>query len=84
MINSSIEYLKGVGPQRASLISEELGINTLKDLLYFFPYRYVDRTHFYKINQIDNTSLDIQIIGSVKSIEEQGFGRKKKISCFFF
>ena len=83
MINSSIEYLKGVGPQRASLISEELGINTLKDLLYFFPYRYVDRTHFYKINQIDNTSLDIQIIGSVKSIEEQGFGRKKRLVVFF-
>ena len=47
MIDSSIEYLKGVGPQRASIIKEELGIKTLEDLLYF-SYRYIDRTNFIK------------------------------------
>ena len=50
MIYSSLEYLKGVGPQRASFLSEELGLKTLKDLVYFFPYRYIDRTNFHKIN----------------------------------
>ena len=77
MIDSSIEYLKGVGPQRASIINEELGIKTFEDLLYFFPYKYIDRTNFHKINQINSASLDIQIVGTVKSISEEGFGRKK-------
>ncbi len=83
MIDSSLEYLKGVGPQRASFLSEELGLKTLKDLIYFFPYRYIDRTNFHKINEIDNTNLDIQLIGSVKSIEEHGFGRKKRLVISF-
>jgi len=83
MINSSLEYLKGVGPQRASFLSEELGLTTLKDLIYFFPYRYIDRTKFHKINEIDNTNLDIQLIGLVKSIEEHGFGRKKRLVVLF-
>ena len=84
MIDSSIEYLKGVGPQRASIINEELGIKTLEDLLYFFPYRYIDRTNFHKINQINSTNLDIQIVGTVKSIKEEGFGRKKRLIVLFY
>ena len=84
MIDSSIEYLKGVGPQRASIINEELGIKTLEDLLYFFPYRYIDRTNFHKINQINSANLDIQIVGTVKSIKEEGFGRKKRLIVLFY
>ena len=83
MINSSLEYLKGVGPIRAALLNEELGLKTINDLIYFFPFRYVDRTKFHKINEIDNTNLDIQIIGYVKSIEEHGFGRKKRLVILF-
>ena len=84
MIDSSIEYLKGVGPQRASIINEELGIKTFEDLLYFFPYKYIDRTNFHKINQINSASLDIQIVGTVKSVSEEGFGRKKRLIVLFY
>ena len=83
MIDSSLEYLKGVGPQRASFLNEELGLKTLKDLIYFFPYRYIDRTKFHKINEIDNTNLDIQLLGSVKEVQEHGFGRKKRLVILF-
>ncbi len=83
MINSSLEYLKGVGSHRALLLFEELGLKTLKDLIYFFPFRYIDRTRFYKISEIEDVNLDIQLIGFVKSIEEQGFGRKKRLVVIF-
>ena len=83
MINSSLEYLKGVGPQKAIILNEELGLKSLKDLIYFFPYRYIDRTNFHKINEIDNTNLDIQLVGFVKSIQEHGFGRKKRLVVEF-
>ena len=64
-------------------MNEELGLKTINYLIYFFPFRYVDRTKFHKINEIDNTNLDIQIIGFVKSIEEHGFGRKKRLLILF-
>jgi len=83
MINSSLEYLKGVGPNRAALFNDELGLKTIQDLIYFFPFRYIDRTKFHKINEIDNANLDIQLVGFVKSIEDHGFGRKKRLVVLF-
>ena len=54
-LQSSIEYLKGVGPNRAELLKSELNIHTIYDLLNFFPFRYVDKTKFYKICELKNT-----------------------------
>ncbi len=58
---NSIEYLKGVGPVRAKLLNDELGIKVYKDLLYHFPFRYVDRTGFYKIKDIAVEGLTVQL-----------------------
>ena len=48
-LDTKIEYLKGVGPSRATLLQRELGIFTFRDLLVYYPFRYVDRTHFVNI-----------------------------------
>ena len=53
-LNNPVYYLKGVSNLRASIISAELGLSRLNDLLHFFPYRYIDRTKFYKINEKSN------------------------------
>jgi len=67
--NTSISYLKGVGPSRADLLKKELGIRTFGDLINFFPHRYIDRTQFYKINQLQQNSAEIQIVGKITSIK---------------
>ena len=81
--DSSLEYLKGVGPLRASLLYKELGLKSFKDLLYFFPFRYIDRSRFCQIKDINNANVDIQIYGEVKKIELQGFGKKKRLIVTF-
>ena len=52
LLEKPIEYLKGVGPNRGTLLRNELGINSCNDLLYHFPNRYVDRTRFYSIDEL--------------------------------
>jgi len=68
-LNTSISYLKGVGPSRADLLKTELGIYTFGDLLHFFPNRYIDRTQFLKINQLQQNTSEVQIIGKITSIK---------------
>lgn len=65
ILHTPISYLKGVGSQRAELLRNELGIVDFQDLLNLFPYRYVDRTRFYKINELHNNSSEIQVIGKI-------------------
>ena len=61
----SIEYLKGVGPERARLLNEELNISTFEQLLHFFPNRYIDRTKYYKIDELPKNNSEIQIKGRI-------------------
>ena len=68
-LNNPIYYIKGVSNVRASLISAELGLTKIIDLLHFFPYRYIDRTKFYKINALIDNNSDIQIIGRITYIK---------------
>lgn len=63
-----ITYLKGVGPSRAALLGQELGIYSYADLVNFFPFRYIDRSKFYKINELNATSAEVQIIGKINHI----------------
>ena len=56
-----IQFLQGVGPQRASLLEKELNIRSFKDLLYYFPYKYVDRSRIYTIAEIDGNMPYIQL-----------------------
>ena len=84
ILDTQIEFLKGVGPRRGSLLKKELSIYSFYDLLTFFPYRYVDRTKFYKINQITSFDIDVQLVGVVKRKKEMGVGRKKRLVVDFF
>lgn len=68
-LHTSIAYLKGVGPLRAELLKSELGIYTFGDLVHFFPNRYLDRTQFFKINQLQQNASEIQIIGKITAIK---------------
>ena len=68
-LHTSIEYIKGVGPNRAKLMNEELNISNYEDLLTFFPYRYIDRSKFYKISEIPKNNIEIQIIGQIIDIK---------------
>ena len=68
ILENPIEYLKGVGPTRAELLKKELSIYTYSDLLHHFPFRYIDRTKFYNINEIQKSNADVQIIGKFTEI----------------
>ena len=83
ILDTKIEFLKGVGPKRALLLNKELSIFSFLDLLTFFPYRYVDRSKFYKINQIRTFDINVQTIGFVKKKKVIGFGRKKRLVISF-
>ena len=68
-LQTSIEYLKGVGPNRADLLKKELKIFTFQDLLYFFPNRYIDRSRFYKISELPKNNSEVQLKGEITNIE---------------
>ena len=83
ILNTPIEFLKGVGPNRAKLIKDELKISNFKDLLFQFPYRYIDKTKYHKISEIDTINSEIQLIGEIKELKEVGVGSKKRlVVCF--
>jgi len=77
--SSPIEYLKGVGPQRAELLKKEAGIFTFGDLLSYFPFRYVDRTKFYKIREVTADLPYVQVRGKLVSIVVVGEKRSKRL-----
>ena len=83
VLNTSIEFLKGVGPNRAKLIKDELKISKFKDLLFQFPYRYIDKTKYHKISEIQSYNSEIQLIGTIKELKEVGIGSKKRLVANF-
>ena len=78
LLDTPIEYLKGVGPSRGQLLRKELGIHKYGDLVNFFPNRYIDRTRYYKINELQNTGSEVQIIGKIINIKTVEFAKNKK------
>ena len=84
LLLTPIEYLKGVGPNRGTLLRKELGIHKYSDLINFYPNRYIDRTRYYKINEIQNNVAEVQIIGKIINIKtvEFGKGRKRLVATF--
>ncbi|WP_269684656.1 ATP-dependent DNA helicase RecG [Flavobacterium lacustre] len=78
LLHTPIEYLKGVGPNRGELLRKELGIYKYQDLVNFFPNRYIDRTRYYKINELQNNIAEVQIIGKIINIKTVEFGRNQK------
>ena len=83
LFQTPIDYLKGVGPNRADLLKKELGIYTFQDLVNLFPNRYLDRTQFYKIDQLQRTSADVQIIGKLTNIKTVAQKRGKRLVANF-
>jgi ATP-dependent DNA helicase RecG len=77
---TKIEFLKGVGPQRAELLQKELRIFTYGDLIQHYPFRYLDRTQFYRVADLDESLPFIQLKGVVRSKELLGEGRKQRLS----
>lgn len=82
-LQTPIDYLKGVGPNRADLLRKELGINTYQDLINLFPNRYIDRTQYYKINQLQRNNADVQVIGKITSFKEVAQKRGKRLVATF-
>jgi len=82
-LQTPIDYLKGVGPNRATLLKKELGIHTFQDLLNLFPNRYLDRTQYYKIGQLQKTNAEVQIVGKITHIKTISQKRGKRLVATF-
>ena len=78
LLLTPIEYLKGVGPSRGTLLRKELGIHKYGDLINLYPNRYIDRTRYYKVNELQNTSAEVQIIGKIVHLKTVEFGKNRK------
>ena len=82
-LQTPIDYLKGVGPNRADLLRSELGIQTYQDLINLFPNRYIDRTRYYKINELQRNNAEVQIIGVITGFKEVAQKRGKRLVASF-
>ncbi|WP_316769710.1 ATP-dependent DNA helicase RecG [Pedobacter frigiditerrae] len=82
-LDTPLVYLKGVGPKRAELLQKELGMFTYEQLLNHYPFRYIDRTRFYKINELNPDMPLVQVIGRVTGKETIGEKHKKRIVIKF-
>ena len=82
-LDTDITYLSGVGPKRAELLNKELGIYTFRDLLYYFPFKYIDRTRFYKISELDPDLPFVQIKGVINGYATEGYGSGKRLVADF-
>ena len=83
LLNTDIKYLKGVGPKRAEQFSKELNISTFNDLLNYFPFRYIDRSKFHSVAEINTDSTYYQLKGSLSRIEISGKGSGQRMSALF-
>ena len=82
-LDTSVEFLKGVGPQRAEVLKKEFGISTFLDLLRHYPFRYVDRTKIYKINEVNADMQYIQLKGKIISVNTAGARRATRLIARF-
>ena len=82
-LDNDIKFLSGVGEKRAALLKKELGISTMRDLLYYFPFRYIDRSRIYKIAEITSESpAYIQLRVRVEGFSQHGEGRRKRLVAY--
>lgn len=79
----NIAYLPGVGPKRAEILRKELDIVSYEDLLYFFPYKYMDRSRYYAVREIREDLPYIQLKGQIVSFDYAGEGRSKRLVALF-
>ncbi len=82
-LSTNITYVHGIGPKRAEILQKEISVSTVADLLSYYPYRYVDRSRFYYIHEIDETLPYIQLKGRIASFEKMGEGRGRRLIAHF-
>ena len=83
VLDTELTYLPGIGPKRADLLQKELGLKTWGDLLYYFPYKHIDRSRLYRISELTSDMPFVQIRGQFISFEQVGEGRKKRLIGHF-
>lgn len=83
LLDTPIEFLKGVGPQRADLFKRELGIFTFGNFVQHYPYRYVDKTRFHQVKDVQNEDEYVQIRGILRQLTLQGEGAKRRLVGIF-
>lgn len=81
--SSPLTYLPGIGPKRAELLRRELGLETWQDLLYYFPYKHIDRSRLYRTSELTADMPFVQVKGQFISFENAGEGRKKRLIGHF-
>jgi len=82
-LDQDIKFLPGIGPQRADILKKELKIFSFEDLLYYFPYKYIDRKKFYQVAQLKQTMSYIQLKGRIIKFETNGEGSKQRLIAHF-
>ncbi len=82
-LKQDIQFLPGVGPAKGDILRQEAGIHTFEDLIFYFPYRYIDKSKFYTISEIHPDLPFIQIRGSIRKYSTIGAGRKKRLVAAF-
>jgi ATP-dependent DNA helicase RecG len=83
ILDTELTYLPGIGPKRAELLQKELGLKTWGDLLYYFPYKHIDRSRLYHTSELTSDMPFVQIRGQFISFEQVGDGRKKRLIGHF-
>lgn len=79
----NIRFIPGVGEQRATLLNRELNIHSLNDLLYYFPYKYIDRSRIFKVSELGGMLQHVQLVGEIRSFEELGEGVGHRLVAHF-
>lgn len=82
--DTKIEFLKGVGSQKAALLQKEIGIETYGDLIQYYPFRYEDRTKFHQISMLHDQLPFVQVKGKIRKVETIGSGRKQRLVAHFY
>ena len=83
-LDQEIKFLPGVGPKRAEILNKELKLRTFRDLIYYYPYKYIDRTKFYKISEIHAGMPYIQVKGVIRTMETIGTKPKERLTARFY
>ncbi|MDR2122118.1 MAG: ATP-dependent DNA helicase RecG [Flavobacteriaceae bacterium] len=82
-LHTPIEYVKGIGLEKANLLKKQLKLSTCEDLLNYFPFRYIDKSRIYTVDQVGNSSAEIQLRGKITSIQEISQNKKKRLVGIF-
>ena len=83
ILDTPVEYLKGIGPSRAEMLRKEIEIRTFGDLLHYYPFRYVDRSKFYTVREIDSDAAWVQLKGRITAMQTAGSGKVSRLVMTF-